>query len=158
IFSCTRAPQSGRTATVSEVMDDVISRLYKQVPPERYGSIDDAFMLNFLTDEEKTVLATRYQYFTVNVPVVVSIMRHKAQATVPVRVEPAGLVKTGEAVASQSYEYEVWQKKFDAGKVELGINGFDKHRPVYFVCVGPQNADDDLQITDVYPAQYEIKT
>src|SRR5690606_40591096 len=83
IFSCTRAPQSGRTATVSEVMDDVISRLYKQVPPERYGSIDDAFMLNFLTDEEKTVLATRYQYFTVNVPVVVSIMRHKAQATVP---------------------------------------------------------------------------
>lgn len=158
IFSCTRAPQSGRTATVSGVMDDVISRLYKQVPPERYDSIDDAFMLNFLTDEEKRVLATHYQYFTVNVPVVVSIMRHKEQATVPFWLEPVGFVKTSQTVTSQSYEYEVWQKKFDAGKVELGINGFDKHRPVYFVSVGPQDADDDLQITDVYPAQYEIMT
>src|SRR5690606_31614290 len=54
------------------------------------------------------------------------------------------------------YEYEVWQKDFPAGNVELGINGFDKHRPVYFISVGPQNPGDALTITDVYPSQYEL--
>src|SRR5690606_18281965 len=36
------------------------------------------------------------------------------------------------------------------------INGFDKHRPVYFISVGPQNPGDALTITDVYPSQYEL--
>lgn len=44
----------------------------------------------------------------------------------------------------------------NAGKLELGINGFDKHRPVYFVAVAPVNGDDQLVITDPYPEQYYI--
>lgn len=137
-------------------MDAVIARVYEQVPAGRYDSIDDDFMLNFLTADEKYILATRYQYFTVNVPVVVSVMRHQEQETIPFWLKDAGFRKTGETVRSESYVYDVWQKKFEAGKVELGINGFDKHRPVYFVAVAPVKTDDQLVIADPYPEQYNI--
>ena len=137
-------------------MDAVIARVYEQVPAEKYDSIDDDFMLSFLTDDERHILASRYQYFTVNVPVVVSVMRHQGQETVPFWLKEAGFRKTGETVSSESYVYDVWQKQFDAGKVELGINGFDKHRPVYFVAVAPVKEGDQLEISDPYPAEYNI--
>ena len=139
-------------------MDEIVSRLYNSVSAEKYEEIDDAFILEFLSEEEKHVLATKYQYFTTNVPVVVSLMRHVDQETAPFWLETSGFVRTDEKIISESYEYEVWQKRFDTGKVELGINGFDKHRPVYFVSVGPQNASDELVIRDVYPAEFEVTT
>ena len=117
-------------ASVSAVMDGVISRLYQQVPPTEYDDIDQEFMLNFLTEGEKQILATQYQHFTVNAPVVVSLMRDRNQKVIPFWLTASGFERTGDIVKSESYDYEVWQKEFDAGKVELGINGFDKHRPV----------------------------
>ncbi|MBT1698070.1 metallophosphoesterase [Fulvivirgaceae bacterium PWU4] len=154
-FACKRDHETPGTSTVKQVMDEVITRLYATVPPEQYDSIDDAFILNFLTDEEKQVLATRYQHFVVNVPVVVSLMRHQDQQTIPFWLKDAGFVKTDQLVKNEEYTYEVWQKQYDAGIVELGINGFDKHRPVYFIAVGAQNNGDSLHITDVYP-EYDI--
>lgn len=135
-------------------MDEVITRLYSEVPAEKYASIDDDFMLNFLAMEEKEILATQYQYFTVNVPARVSLMRSKSQEVVPFWMENSGFVKTDMTVKNDNYEYEVWQKDFDAGRVNLGINGFDMHRVVYFICVGPQKAGEALEIPDYYPAQY----
>jgi hypothetical protein len=137
-------------------MDNVISRLYETVPPEKYDHIDDRFILEFLSDEEERILATKYQYFTVNVPVIVSLMRHQGQETLPFWLEESGFRKTGETVRSESYVYDVWQKRFDSGRVELGINGFDKDRPVYFICVGPEKKDDELVISNVYPETYNV--
>ena len=138
-------------------MDEVITRLYSEVPAEKYASIDDDFMLNFLAMEEKEILATQYQYFTVNVPARVSLMRSKSQEVVPFWMENSGFVKTDMTVKNDNYEYEVWQKDFDAGRVNLGINGFDMHRVVYFICVGPQKAGEALEIPDYYPAQYSLE-
>lgn len=140
-------------------MDNVITRLYEKVPTEKYDSIDDGFILNFISEEERNVLATRYQYFTVNVPVTVSLMRHKDQSVVPFWLKPSGFEKTTDVVKNaEGYEYEVWVRKFDKGRVELGINGFDKHRPVYFISVAPQDPHVDLEITSIYPAQYNLDT
>src|SRR5688572_25993623 len=159
LYSCKPSAAPEQPQTVSEVMDDVITRLYKEVPATRYDSIDDAFMLGFLTNEEKQVLAKRYLYFSVNVPVTVSLMRHTSQDTPPFWLDESGFVKTDLTVKNvEGYEYEVWEKKFEAGTVELGINGFDKHRPVYFISVGKVNPSDDLKITDVYPSQYSLDT
>ena len=157
LSSCKESSPLNKDLTVTLVMDDVITRLYKQVPPEKYDSIDDAFMLDFLTTDEKSVLATRYQYFTVNAPVTVSLMRDVQQKVVPFWLANAGFKKTDHIVRNESFEYEVWEKDFPAGKVELGINGFDKHRPVYFISVAPQDPATTLAISDVYP-QYEIAT
>jgi len=53
---------------------------------------------------------------------------------------------------TENWPFEVWQEKFDAGRVELGINGFGMHRTVYFVCVGAQEAGAEVQIANLFPA------
>lgn len=139
-------------------MDGVMTRLYAEIPPEEFGSVDDSFMISFLADEEKHVLSTRYQYFRVNVPVTVSLMRDQAQRQLPFWLEPSGFKKTDMLVKNEEYTYEVWQKDFDEGLVELGVNGFDKHRPVYFVSVAPRDKEASLTVTDVYPSTYNSDT
>lgn len=135
-----------------------MTRLYEKVPPEKFSTVDDSFMMSFLSAEEKQVLATRYQYFRVNVPVTVSLMRDQAQAHAPFWLEPSGFKKTSMLVKNEEYTYEVWQKNFDAGLVELGINGFDKHRPVYFVSVAPMDKNVSLHVSDAYPVEYSADT
>ena len=66
VISCTSSESINQEVSVKKVMDDVITRLYQEVPEEKYNAIDDGFILDFLTDEEKQVLATKYQYFKVN--------------------------------------------------------------------------------------------
>lgn len=157
-ISCSDKQTADRNLSVKNVMDNVITRLYKEVPADSYNSIDDDFMLNFLTKDEKAVLATKYQYFKVNVPVTVSLIRNISQPTLPFWLKDAGFEKTSGIVKNMVNEYEVWQKDFDTGWVHLGINGFDMHRAVYFICVGPKNKGDELQITNHFPAKYGIET
>ncbi|HEX6225698.1 MAG TPA: metallophosphoesterase family protein [Chryseolinea sp.] len=157
LVSCDKMSPLRPDLTVTKVMDDVITRLYAEVPPEKYDSIDDTFILKFLTAEEKAVLSRRYQYFTVNTPVTVSLMRDTGQKIIPFWLEESGFARTEQVVKNESYTYEVWQKKYPAGKVELGINGFDKHRPVYFISIAPQDPNSSLSISDIFPA-YEVST
>lgn len=158
LVACTHEATNDMDQSVKEVMDDVITRLYQEVPSESYDSIDEEYMLNFLTKEEKEVLSTKYQYFKVNVPVRVSLMRSKGQQIIPFWLRDSGFVKTEGVVKNDEYEYEVWQKDFEAGWVNLGINGFDMHRVVYFITVGPVNPTDTLEISNYYPSDYSIET
>jgi hypothetical protein len=58
LFSCTSQQKSSSELTVKNVMDDVITRLYQEVPADRYSSIDDAYMLDMFSEDEKEELAT----------------------------------------------------------------------------------------------------
>jgi len=137
--------------SVKEVVDGLVTRIYETYPPEQMDTLSHEFILSLLTAEEKKALATRYWVFDVNVPVKVSVMRHVDQAVVPFWLKEAGFIKTALRVKNENYTYEVWQKEYPAGKVELGINGFDKHRPVYFVSIMPQGESDSLEVTPIYP-------
>jgi len=156
-ISCKNEPKPQQDLSVKDVMDEVITRLYKQVTPEKYKTIDDTFMLEFLSDKEKSILATKYQYFKVNVPVTVSLMRDVKQVTVPFWLKESGFKSTGKKVKNEVFEYEVWQKDFEAGWVNLGIPGFDMDRTIYFITVGAKNKDDELKITDPYPSKYSLE-
>ena len=144
--------------SVSEVMDDIVTRLYQTLSPEQLDTIGRAYILNNLTAKEKLVLATKYWYFNVNVPVTVSLMRDMGQGNTPFWLATSGFKKTGMVVRNIHNTYEVWQKDFDAGLVELGINGFDKHRPVYFISVGLQDPGNRLQITGIFPEDQHLDT
>ncbi len=157
LISCKNDLKPEQNLSIKNVMDDVITRLYKQVEPDQYNTIDDAFMLNFLSENEKTVLATKYQYFKVNVPVIVSLMRDIKQPTIPFWMEESGFKNTGKKVKNEVFEYEVWQKEFKAGWVNLGIPGFDMDRTIYFITVGAKNKSDELKITDPYPSKYSLE-
>jgi predicted phosphodiesterase len=142
--------------TVKDVIDNAVTRLYKQLSAAELDTISDAYIRQFLSAEEKHVLATKFWTFDVNVPVTVSLMRDTAQKIVPFWIEESGFKKTDMFVKNEEYTYEVWQRSFDKGTVGLGINGFDKHRPVYFISVAPQKKEDSLQVSNVYPAEYNL--
>lgn len=139
-------------------MDGVVTRLYETLKPEQLDTLSQPYILQFLTEAEKKVLATQYLTFDVDKPVTVSIMRHQDQKTPPFWLASSGFKKTELLVRNEEYTYEVWQKPFNAGKVALGINGFDKHRPVYFISVGPQKPENQIKITNVFPAHQTLAT
>ncbi|MEC3881970.1 metallophosphoesterase family protein [Parapedobacter sp. 10938] len=142
--------------SVAGVMGDVVTRLYDQLTPAELDTISTAFILDFISPQEKNMLATTYWKFDVDVPAVVSVMRDTAQQDIPFWLADQGFEKTGLTVRNELYTYEVWQKEVAAGEVGLGINGFDKHRPVYFVSVAPVNPNDNLEIRPIFPREQRI--
>jgi hypothetical protein len=155
VVSCT-APT--KESSVKEVMDNVVSRFYQEFDKSQLDTLRTDFILHYLSDEEKSVLATAYWTFEVNVPVSVSLMRDSAQSSPPFWLEETGFKKTALQVKNSHSTYEVWQKDYDAGKIGLGINGFDKHRPVYFISVGAQDPVEELEIIPVFPQQQHFET
>ena len=155
LVACSSSKQDDiQVKSLSDTMDGILTRFYAEFSPEVLKKVTPEFILNNITPEEKKALAMKYWYFDVNIPVVVSLMRHERQSTVPFWIEEAGFKKTALKVSNEEYTYEVWQKVFPAGKVELGINGFGNYRTPYFISVGKVEANnpDKLKITNVYPA------
>lgn len=144
--------------SVKEVMDHIVTRLYAARPMQDLALLDDKAIMEFITAREKKVLATKYWCFDINVPAVVSVMRHLDQQVVPFWLPEAGFHKTEMMVTNEHYTYEVWQKTFAPGRVELGINGFDKHRPHYLVSVGAQNPGAQLELTNFFPEHQYVAT
>ena len=144
--------------TVKETMDNIVSRFYGEFDKSQLDTIGNSFILQYLSEEEKEILASKYWNFDVNVPVTVSLMRDVGQETVPFWLEDEGFQKSGLEVKNTHSVYEVWQKNYDAGPVNLGINGFDKHRPVYFISVGAQNKNEKLEITPLFPRDQHFET
>ncbi len=148
--------QDTRRDSVAGVMGDVVTRLYEQLTSAELDTISHAFVLGVILPQEKNTLATAYWKFEVNVPAVVSVMRDTAQREIPFWLTGQGFRKTELMVSNGLYTYEVWQKEYAAGEVGLGINGFDKHRPVYFVSVASINPSDNLEIAPIFPRDQRI--
>jgi hypothetical protein len=153
--SCTS--QNPGEGSVKETMDGIVSRFYEEFNKPQLDTIGNDFILQYLSEEEKNILASKYWTFEVNVSVTVSLMRDIDQKTLPYWLKETGFKKTGLEVKNTHSDYEVWQKNYDAGRVNLGINGFDKHRPVYFISVGPQDENDKLKIKPVVPARQHFE-
>jgi len=144
--------------SVSQAMDSVVNRLYATKSLDELYAITNKQIENFITPEERHAFATQHWCFDVNVPVVVSVMHDVDQKTPPFWLREDGFKKTGMIVKNmENWKYAVWQKKFPAGRVELGINGFDKFRAHYFVCVGPQTPGTKVTLSNFYPAGQEIE-
>lgn len=141
---------------VQTVMDGIVARLYAGKNIGELRGLDDARVTALITPGERDILATKYWCFDTNVPVIVSILRDRAQKIVPFWVTGQGFTKTELEVRNAEYTYEVWQKTFPAGQVGLGINGFEKHRPHYVVAVGPANAGDKIALSNFFPADQQL--
>ena len=150
------ADQNIREQTVKNVMDETVTKLYKTMSENQLDSLTNDQVIALFNDQEKNVLATKHWMFDVNVPVVVSVMRSTEQKTVPFWLVPAGFVKSGKTMKNEEVTYEVWQKKFNAGHVGLGINGFEDYMLHYFVSVAPQNKNDRLESNNFFPANQYV--
>lgn len=148
-------PAVGET-TVEVTMDNIVTRMYDTLTKEELAQLDDRKIQDFITDDDRAALARKYWYFDTNVPVVVSIMRDASQSVIPFWLPESNFSKTDMIVENSHWQYEVWQKTFDSGRVELGINGFDKHRPHYFVGVGAQDPNAELKLTNFFPENQTV--
>ena len=149
IFGC--APKDEKEERVKDVMDRVITNLYKTKSHEELSKIDYEKALALFSQEELQILGARHWTFDVNVPVVVSVMRSTKQKVVPFWLQTNGFTKTNMEISHEYATYEIWQKTFKAGTVELGINGFENYGFHYFVSVGPLNKSDKLELSNFFP-------
>ncbi len=139
-----------------QARDALLERIISETPAEKLNQLTHQQLLGMLTEEEKEIFANDHWRFTVDKPAMVSVMRHKGQETVPFWLEEKGFRKTGLSVSNENYEYEVWQKGFPAGEVALGINGFDLHRVVYFVTIGPIAGNEMPKIVHHSPDRWKV--
>jgi len=144
--------------TVKNVISDIVTQLYETKTQDELQNLTTEDILKVTTEDDLKVLATKYWTFNVNVPVNIYIIRDTTQKIVPFWIEKDGFKKTDLTVKNEHYTYDVWEKEFPAGKVELGINGFDDHRPTYFVSVSPINKDDELKFSNFFPKDQYIET
>lgn len=149
--------QQTETGSVKEVMDDFVTKLYSELDSAQLDTLREDYILNKLSEKDKVVLSTNYWTFEVDVPVTVSLMRDMDQKVVPFWFTKSGFKKTDMVVKNELSTYEVWQKNFEKGAIGLGINGFDKHRPVYFISVGAQKPTEQVTISNMVPAQYGLE-
>lgn len=154
LYSCT-APD---TRTVKQVMDDKVTELYKIKTPQELQSITNEQALSMFSEKDLNILSTRHWMFDTNVPVVVSVFRSKEQKVVPFWFAKNGFSKTDLTVKNEMTEYEVWQKSFPAGRVGLGVNGFENFGLHYFVSVKTQNEKDELKLTNFFPENQYVGT
>jgi acid phosphatase type 7 len=150
------ACMSTREGTVQDLVDKVVTDLYETKSRQELASLTHTQVMGLFNEEELKVLGTRHWMFDVNVPVVVSVIRSTGQETIPFWLPERGFVRTDMVLRNTSSEYEIWQKSFDAGRVGLGINGFENSLLHYFVSVGPQNKGDELVLSNFFPENQYI--
>ena len=109
IVSCTT-----KVMTVQEVMDKVVTQLYKTTSAEDLKKLDNETVMKLFSPEDLKSLATQHWSFDVNVPVVVSVMRSAKQKVVPFWLSESGFQKTDLTMKNEQTIYEVWQKSFKA--------------------------------------------
>ena len=146
-FSCSTPDNR----SVKQVMNEKITELYKTKTEQELSALDYDKAIWLFSEDELEILASKHWMFDVNVPVIVSVMRSNEQKTVPYWLPAKGFTKTDLTMKNEMTTYEVWQKSFEAGKVGLGINGFENYSLHYFVSVAPQNKNDKLELTHFYP-------
>jgi acid phosphatase type 7 len=151
LVSCTNDQR-----TVKDVMDSKISFLYKTMNEMELMALDYDKVFSLFSEDEKEILAKKHWMFDVNVPVVVSVMRSTEQKIVPYWLEGKGFVRTGMTMKNEQTTYEVWQKSFGAGRVGLGINGFENYPLHYFVSVAAQKRGDNLILSNFFPASQYV--
>ncbi|MCP5064225.1 MAG: metallophosphoesterase family protein [Ignavibacteriae bacterium] len=137
-------------------MDNVVTRFYESMNEDELSKLTNKKVMSFLKEDELEVLSSQYWMFDVNVPSIVSVMRDARQKIIPYWIEKTGFKKTEIIVKNEHNSYEVWQKEFSAGRVELGMNGFDGHGRHYFVSVLPLNKNDELELNNFYPANQYV--
>lgn len=150
---------SGSTFSPSqteEARNAILQRIITNVPSSQLNELTNQQLLSMINEEEKEIFANDHWRFTVDAPALVSVMRHKKQEIIPFWLGRKGFRNTGMMVSNENYEYEVWQKEFPAGEITLGMNGFDLHRVVYFVTIGPVKGGVIPKIVNHSPDRWKV--
>lgn len=142
---------------IPSVIERIVKKIYSNNDVDRFKIISQNDILQYIDSKDAEILAKSYWTFDVNTDVVVYVCRDIKQVETPYWLKKNGFERTKEQISNENVNYEVWSKVFKAGKVELGINGFDRHRYTYFVVVKSLSANSKLKITPIWPLKQNVQ-
>jgi Purple acid Phosphatase, N-terminal domain/Calcineurin-like phosphoesterase len=153
VLAGTASAHVGNHPSVHDTVAGVMQRLQREVDPEALTALRVPELVELLTDEERDVLGSQHLTFTVDVPVVVSVLREVGPKEVVFWLEGRGFKKTKHSVAATKDTFEVWQKAFPAGDVGLGVTSLSGDGDHYFVGIAPKKKRDSVKVTNIYPGR-----
>lgn len=138
-------------------MERIVANIYSKGEVDRFKEISQQDIVSYLDASSLDILAKEYWTFQVNTDVEVFVCRDLNQKQAPFWLLQQSFVKTNETITNENVVYEVWRKVFKKGKVNLGINGFDRHRYVYFVAIKPLDKNVNIHIKPIWPLDQHIE-
>jgi len=142
---------------IPTVIQNIVNKIYDSNDIERFSNITQKEILEYIDIDSKDILSSQYWVFDVNTDVEVFVCRDVKQQEVPFWLLE-DFTKTNLFIRNENVEYEVWSKIFKRGQVQLGINGFDRHRYTYFVLVKALSPASKIEIKPVWPVTQSINT
>ena len=141
---------------VQETVRETILRLKRELPNEELLSITSARVAEFLNEEERVVLGTRYLTFQVNVPVTVYVAIDSGLEEDAFWLRDGGFARTDLKVTVGREPRLVWRKDFPAGQIGLGVNSLRRRGEHYFAVIAPQTPTDSVSLSDVDPPMHTV--
>lgn len=153
IVGCSSSLQEYR---VPHVMEKTIRKIYQRQQVDLFKDISQQEVLTYFDADGLQILANDYWVFEVNADAEVFVCRDMNQKEVPFWLTQHNFQKTKDTVKNDNVTYEVWRKVFKKGQVQLGVNGFDRHRYVYFVVVKALEGRGELKIRPIWPIVQQV--
>ena len=144
--------------SVRDTVAGVITRLKREMPADQLQKLTPAQAEQFLTPQEREILAGEHVTFRVNVPVRVTVLRDSRLGSQPFWLRTRGFQQTDIRLRHGKVVYDAWQKDFDAGRIGLGVHSLGGGGDHYLVTLAPQHPGDQIKVTDLYPPQLELAT
>jgi hypothetical protein len=151
------ARQSGHPS-VHDTVAGVIKRLKREMGTNELLNLTPAQAENFLTPQEREILATEHLTFRVNVPVRVTVLRDTSLGEQPFWLRARGFEPTNITLKQGKLVYDAWQKDFAAGPVGLGVHVLSGGNNHYLVTLAPRQPRDKIEVSDLYPGQLRLTT
>jgi hypothetical protein len=149
---------TGHIMSVQDAVAGALLRLETTLSADKREALTPAEALPLLTPEQKHALATQYIRFTVNQPVFATIARDVRWGSEPFWLERESFSKLDRSFKEAGTTFDIWEKRFEAGEIGLGINSLTGGGIHYLVTVRPANAlaGKPLRITELYPKQLKL--
>lgn len=137
--------------SVHDTVAGIMVRLRSQLTGDELIALTPARAEAFLTPQEKEILGSEHIRFTVDAPVVVTILRDSRQGAEPFWLAGRGFQPTGFKGEIVNRQFDAWEKEFPAGEIGLGVHSLSGNGTHYLVLLRPRAAGASFKVTGLYP-------
>lgn len=138
--------------SVQDTVTRVLERLRVGVERTKIEKLDAVRAEALLTTAEKMFLATGHIRFRIDQPAVITVFRDKSLGKEPFWLREGDWRKTPATYKVGDAEFDLWERRFQAGTVGLGVNSLKGGGRHYFVAAAP-TTNSKLAVDALFPAE-----
>lgn len=152
-FAITASGHVGDHPSVHDTTQGILLRMIDELPEGSLRALGEVEVLDFMTEDERHILAEEHWSFDIDAPATVYVIRDKAAGDV-YWLHDGDWRATDMTCRVGRKTFEVWSRSYEAGTVGLGVNSLADRGDHYFVAVRPKNQDTPIEISNLYPGQH----